>query len=232
MMGDMAHADTLLVLLTLQCLVLQLDELQLMLCQLLYQHGKEERRLSRFKPSPKAARRTWESFSNSISDVLFRRMFRMTKETFSKLCTELQSAVGDDTFKAEEYLRNGSSSCHARTRKANEYKGGIVPGEVKLAMALRMLAGGSYLDIIVTYGVEKTFVYESFFEVIGWINTAFSFPLVTALQTRDTVFLRSISDGFASFTSGLFRGCIGAIDGIAIRINCPSESEVPDLKNY
>jgi hypothetical protein len=232
-MADITNADTLLVLLTLHYLVLQLDELQFSLCHLLYLHDKEERQLARFAPLQKSARRTWEEFTNMIVDDLFWRMFRMTKETFRKLCHELESVVGKETFKAKEYLLcNGWSLGLACTRKANEYKGGIVPGEMKVAIALRMLAGASYLDLIVAYGIDRSFVYLSLFEVVGWINTAFSLPLVNALQNKDMAFFQSISDGFASFTSGIFKRCIGAIDGIAIRINCPPESEVPDPKNY
>jgi hypothetical protein len=124
---------------------------------------------------------------------------------------------------------NGLSSRRAKTQKANEFKGGVVPGEIKVAMAIRMLAGASYLDLIVTYGITKSFLYSSFFEVIGWINETFSFPLVDALKSKDMAFFQRISHGFANFTSGIIKGCIGAIDG---SIFCPSESEVPDPKNY
>jgi hypothetical protein len=95
-----------------------------------------------------------------------------------------------------------------------------------------MLSGASYLDLVVSYGVCKTVVYSVFLEVVGWIKKTFSFLLINALQKKDETFLRAISAGFANFTSGIFTGCIGAIDGIAIRIICPSESEVPDPKNY
>ena len=83
---SVASADTLLLLLMLQCLLLQLDELQLRLVELLYQYDKEEQRQTRFNPLPKAARSSWEAFSDMIPDDLFRRMFRMTKENFAKLC--------------------------------------------------------------------------------------------------------------------------------------------------
>jgi hypothetical protein len=155
-----------------------------------------------------------------LPDDLFHRMFQMTKETFAKLCNEIESAVGEESFKSEAYLQsNGWSSGHARTRHANDYKGGVVPGEIKVA-------------IIVIYCIDKSVVYNSFLEVIGWINDTFFFPLVYALQIKDITFFESISNGFAYFTSGIFKGCIGAMDGIAIRIYCPSMSDVPDPVNY
>lgn len=157
----------------------------------------------------------------------------MSKETFAKLCNLIKSAVGEESFKSEAYMQSdGWSSGHARTRHANDYKGGVVPGEIKVAMAIRMLSGASYLDIIVTYCIDKSVVYNSFLEVIGWINNTFFFPLVHALQTKDITFFESISNGFAYFTSGIFKGCFGAMDGIAIRIYCPSFSDVPDPVNY
>jgi hypothetical protein len=187
----------------------------------------------RFNPCPKPARQTWEDFSNMLSDDLFRRMFRMPKLTFTRLCNEIKIAVGEDSFKSEAYvLCRGWGPGRERTWCANEFKGGLVPGKIKLAIAIRMLSGASYLDLMVTYGIAKCHVYSIFLEVVGWIKKTFSFPLVNALKTKDETFLQTISDGFANFTSGIFKGCIGAIDGIAIRIICPSEGEVPDPKNY
>jgi hypothetical protein len=114
-MGDyanhVAYADTLLLLLTLQCLLLQLDGLKLSLWELLYEQEQVERPSSRFNPYPKPARQTWHEFSNMLSDDLFRRMFRMPKETFAKLCNEMKEAVGEDSFKSEGGS-NGWRACH------------------------------------------------------------------------------------------------------------------------
>ena len=95
----------------------------------------------------------------------------MTKETFAKLCSEIKSAVGEESFKSEAYVQShGWSSRHARTQHANDYKGGVVPGEIKVAMTIRMLAGASYLDLIVSYCIDKSVVYSSFLEVVGYIR--------------------------------------------------------------
>jgi hypothetical protein len=45
--------------------------------------------------------------------------------------------------------------------------------------------------------------------------------------------LNEISEGFASFSQGIFKGVIGSLDGIAIRIKCPSVADgVADAGDY
>mmetsp|Transcript_10432 Transcript_10432/g.19513 ORF Transcript_10432/g.19513 Transcript_10432/m.19513 type:complete len:93 (+) Transcript_10432:81-359(+) len=38
---------------------------------------------------------SWIDFVNSVSDEQFRRMFRMTKECFDKLCRRIIAAIGE-----------------------------------------------------------------------------------------------------------------------------------------
>jgi hypothetical protein len=97
-----------------------------------------------------------------------------------------------------------------------------------------MLAGASYLDLLVTYEVSFTKLYEFFHECIGWINVTFSFPLVEYLKHENTTALTDISNGFSNKSEDIFSGFIGAVDGMAIQIKCPTTSndEVPDPGNY
>jgi hypothetical protein len=174
-------------------------------------------------------RSTWTTFADSFSDRIFRRMFRMSRESFEELCRLIESCVGEEVFKSECYLTNRWDTA---TDAASKAMGGFLSGEMKVAMAIRLLAGGSYLDILASYGTGATAVYDAFHEVVGWINSTFSFPLSKALQERDKTMLQKISDGFAAFSGYVFRGCIGAIDGIAIRIICPFFRDVKDPGNY
>ena len=108
-------------------------------------------------------RKRWEDFSTSLTDRQFRRYFRMPRECFDLLCKKIRANVGEDKFKSEEYLEDLTNSlapapdsiatCRLRRlAKAHlNHTGGWISGEVKLAITLRMLAGGSYqmhLDII------------------------------------------------------------------------------------
>ena len=49
--------------------------------------------------------------------------------------------------------------------------GGFVSGEVKLALTLRLLAGGTYMDLALLYEVGMTYAYEILHDVVcNWIN--------------------------------------------------------------
>jgi hypothetical protein len=176
----------------------------------------EEMRENRDRPRNRR-RSTWSTFADNFSDRIFRRMFRMSRESFEVLCSLIESCVGEEVFKSERYLagRWGSTATDAATNAM----GGFLSGEMKVAMTIRLLAGGSYLDILASYATGETAVYNAFHEVIGWINSTFSFPLTEILRNHDEISLHKISDGFAAFSSYVFRGCFGAIDGIAIRID-------------
>jgi hypothetical protein len=126
-------------------------------------------------------RKSWEEFS-ALTDCQFCRYFRMTRECFDLLCTRIQDNVGEGTFKSEAYLReqgddtlappDSVSMCQLRRlAKATfiQYCG-LISGEVKLTITLRMLAGGSYLDLSLIFGTGTSYPYEIFCKVIcHWI---------------------------------------------------------------
>ena len=155
----------------------------------------------------------------------------MDKPSFENLCSRIGNAVGDEIFLSESYL---AARAHPRTHEATKTAGGVVPGEVKVALTLRILAGSSYLDLILVYFVGKATIYDSFHDTVDWINDAFGdFPLRALLEGKNVNALKKIADGFSQFSNGNFYGCIGALDGIAIRIKCPVLSgDIPDPGNY
>ena len=159
---------------------------------------------------------TLEDIRNSTSDRLFRLKFRMSKDEFELLCDKIKDAVGEEKF--------------ANKRGA--------PGEIRSLIALRMLCGGSYLDLLGrAYGVESIqSIFNYFHTFIDWLDVTFSFPLVDLLRRfkdgDETALheLKQIASHFAVDSDGVFWGCIGAIDGLAVRIRMPAN--VPDPSNY
>jgi len=149
-------------------------------------------------------RKTWNEYAEPIDDGSFRRMFRMTKSSFQKLCNIIENAVGEKKFKSQEYLNTHRI---ARTDKAIDYHGGRICGELKVAVTIRMLAGGSYLDLFSGHDVCYKSVYNMFHEVIAWINQSFSFILPQLLANKNENELNNISEAFARFSSGIFK-CI------------------------
>lgn len=177
-------------------------------------------------------RSSWSEIYNVIPDKLFRRMFRMKKEWFNDVRDAIIDVVGESVFKSEHWLQENARNIP--TNEACNKWGGIVSGELKLAVTIRMLAGGSYLDIILSYGIKSAEVYRVFHECKDWINLAFKLPLVDYLNNEDLPALQRISEDFSARSNGVFKGVIGAIDGIAIRIRCPSSSidGIEDCGNY
>lgn len=173
-------------------------------------------------------RRLFSELLDCINDTLFRRMFRMKKSWFITLTQKIEEKVSPAIFKSEKYLASQVSRTHAATATV----GGFISGEIKLALTIRMLAGASYLDLMMVYGITSTSIYRSFHECIGWINETFTFPLSAWLRTCDTAALRDVSNGFAERSDGAFSGCIGALDGIAIRIDCPTLAEDENPGQY
>ena len=177
-------------------------------------------------------RRNWSEIYNVLPDKLFRRMFRMKKEWFNDVRDQIIETIGEEIFKTEHYLEENAKLIPT-TEACNRW-GGIVSVEIKLAITIRMLAGASYLDLILSYGIKSAEVYKIFHECKDWINLSFKFPLVDYIKTEDLEALRGISDDFSSRSNGVFTGCIGAIDGLAVRIRCPSSTVdgIEDCGNY
>ena len=67
-------------------------------------------------------------------------------------------------------------------RKLNNH---ALSGEIKLALTLQMLSGASYLDLLLSYNISVTSIYDAFEEVLTWINAIFNFPLRQWIETEN-----------------------------------------------
>ena len=109
------------------------------------------------------------------------------------------------------------------TRKDNRFarssSGSGISTELCLSMTLRYLAGGSVLDIIDMHGVAYGTFYNLVWRTIEAVNASLRLP---GLPLNDLDALEELSEGFSDLNKGSLVGCVGAIDGIAIRINKPS----------
>lgn len=100
-----------------------------------------------------------------------------------------------------------------------------VPPELKLSMALRWMAGGSYLDIADLHGVAVQTFYACLWETIEAIDAAYELPLMRYLDQVEQGALEHLIEGFDRKSSGLIRGCFGAIDGLAVKIEKPDTAD-------
>ena len=108
-------------------------------------------------------RLSWRSFCSSTHDKQFRRMFRMNKTCFDELCASIVNAVGDSSFKSEEFLE---SHQHQVSGAHNISSGGSISGEVKLALTLCILSGASYLDLEKIFHLSFRGAYRIFNHVL------------------------------------------------------------------
>jgi len=139
-------------------------------------------------------RRSWSSFQSAPTDRQFRLYFRMSKELFQRLCDEIEVVVGEYEFKSKEFLnelknsalknRDDPPSAYVRMLIANEFTtGGFISGEIKLATALRVLGGGSPLDMAILFDTSFGTAYKMFHMslLIGCCMNCFT--LLMALNT-------------------------------------------------
>ena len=82
-----------------------------------------------------------------------------------------------------------------------------------MAAALRLFIGGSYLDIAISYGIEKTVVYRSVWSVVHATNisTALQFRFLTTLEE-----CKSMATDFTFRSKAGFDNCVGCIDGMLL----------------
>ncbi len=90
-----------------------------------------------------------------------------------------------------------------------------------------LLAGASYLDLMVIFDLSHEPIFRSFKMLCGWIMARFKYPLVKALEEENVKYFEDISSSFAECgeSNGVLRGgcTIGAVDGLlAIKVKRPT----------
>jgi hypothetical protein len=161
-------------------------------------------RRARYSNAEKPCRRfgerlDWNEYIAGFASDEFKRAYRMDLATFNQLLGSIESSLERD---AERAARSSSGS--------------IAP-VILLSMTLRWLAGGSLHDIYRAHRVSMEAFYESQWLVIDAINNhpdyALKFPV------DDPEKLSHTEAGFRAKSTGqLHTGCVGAIDGVFIKI--------------
>jgi DDE superfamily endonuclease len=160
----------------------------------------------RYMRGPNYPRRCWKfnEHVGSLSSRQFRRMYRMTLDNFNDLC------AGVENHRIQSGRRKGRHAVDA-----------------KLSMTLRWLAGGSYLDISFAHCVSTSAFFHVLDETICDLDVALSLEFLF----RDVEYLERVSAGFTRGKSPI-SGCVGCIDGIAIRIVEPCVGTTANPSTY
>jgi hypothetical protein len=156
---------------------------------------------------------SWESHMRRLSDAEFKLRYRLSRDGFKALLGLLR---------VDLEVENKVLAKRAKF-------GALVPPEAKLAIALRFLAGGSPLDLRLIYCVSKSYVYHCIWLVIDAVNKALEidFPI------DDPQKLKILEEEFAAASrGGIWRGQVGALDGVHFAQRAPSKSDVDNAMKY
>ena len=108
---------------------------------------------------------------------------------------------------------------------------GIICGEIKLLITLRLLAGTSYLDLMYLYGVSYASLYRISHKANKeWICNDEVFPINSHDQSNNLNSMKKTAAKFADGSScGYLKRCIGAIGGWLVRIKRPRDKNNQNL---
>ena len=149
-----------------------------------------------------------------LSDQQFQRMFRLTRIAFYWLLEKIGKKIEPQPCLKHLFHHSDKE----------------ISAETRLAMTLRWLAGGSYLDICFAFGISI----GNFFRSTGvlWPTIeAINEELSIDLDLTDINELNTISRGFATYCQNRVYGCIMAVDGL-LRTRCPTRKEVFNQMAY
>jgi len=143
-------------------------------------------------------------FADSLNEREFRRRFRVDKMLFELILGRIERDLRKDEAQAKK--SSGSS---------------ITPAW-RLAITLRMLAGGDPCGCADMAHVSDKTVWPVVYETVDAINRHFP---VQDFDVMDAAKLKQLESEFAMRSENVVRGCVGAIDGTAVCIRKPLSSE-------
>ena len=142
----------------------------------------------------------------------------MSKGLFQKLCDLIEECVGVEEFKSEQYLNSRLMSPPKQSinifHAHHKSTGGMICGEVKLAVAFRILGRGSYLDMTMVFKSTFNHANKLFVDVDNWWLCHCSFyPINGIAYVHDKERMAMEATQFVQSSGGIMNGCIGALDG-------------------
>ena len=147
------------------------------------------------------------------TDKAFRRRFKVSRERFWKLVELLRPHLEPDDMGVK--MATVSSGSH-------------VPAECQLAATLRYLSGACKMDAEDLFGIAHTTFYVSLWKVVYALHSLCQVPF----DPYDEATLTDLAAAMYDRSGGLIKGCVGAIDGMALKIKKPSKLDEANQVNY
>ena len=149
----------------------------------------------------------------NLPENQFRRMFRMSRYAFDNLLQILEDAIDFDD--EDEIISD---------RQATNSSGSRVSMRTALAVTLRWLAGGSYIDLCFTWGIATGSFYADNGVVWGTMELIDQvFEIGLPLNDRNE--LDRIAAGYSVYSHGHLTKCITSIDGWVCHTRQPTLAE-------
>mmetsp|Transcript_4497 Transcript_4497/g.6787 ORF Transcript_4497/g.6787 Transcript_4497/m.6787 type:complete len:430 (-) Transcript_4497:272-1561(-) len=156
---------------------------------------EEENQSREYSPKKMPTRTNWDEHVTQVGATVFKKMYRIDKDNFKLLLSYIRDKITTVNVEMAR-LSSGSEVCP----------------EVRLAMTLRYLAGGSVWDIKLLFNISVNEFYSSVWRVVEAINNYEGFKVVFPIDDEEK--LTEIEGVFRSKSShGMITGCVGAIDG-------------------
>ena len=150
-------------------------------------------------------------------------MFRITCTCFDSLCQHIISCTGEKGFKSKAYIDAFLKHKCQMYESLSKTNGGYVSGGVKLAVTIRLLAGGDVLDLGVIFDIYL----DNFTKIIYDILLKCIIPSDIGIMNMTNYVgynsaMDKVSIGFSQRSNGILKGAIGVFNSWLVRIVKPS----------
>ena len=145
----------------------------------------------------------------------------MSQDCFEELCHRIEDIIGSEEFKSEKFIhdleatepKNLKTMVHLHRLNS----GSFVCGEIKVALSLRLLAGGSYLDLALLFGISTRHVHRTFHTVVDkWFLNDCLVKIDGVGYCMDNRKMEHFARGFCKSSEGVFAGVLELLmDGLS-----------------
>ena len=144
----------------------------------------------------------------------FLRRFKVTRPMFDDLVEKIRSKVEPGAYGKEQARRSSGS---------------YVKAELQLAASLRWLSGANHLCQQDNFGISQTEFYGCLWEVVWALDAVIPAP---NFDIRNEGQMRALADGMFVRSCRTMPGCIGALDGMAVRITRPTLKDTVSPQSF
>ena len=182
--------------------------------------------LVRRSSARKRTRRSVQEIFDCLGPAYFRRAYRMTYESFRVLHGKIGNLIRK--FVAQGVCGHKGKRTGRKVGAAGTpppVRNGPISSSSRLGIAIRYFSGGDPVDMMVNYGIGFTDVFVSVWSVVMAINRCPEFYILYPQSHEEQM---KIADDFRNVSSVGFDICAGAIDGMLIWTQMPTEEDAGD----